>query len=87
VSSEFDVRVLPRSSQEKLEILADGSLKVWVHAAPTDGQANDAVCRLLAEKAGVSKSSVTVVRGGTSRNKRVRIEGLELSEARKRLSF
>ena len=52
-------------------------LKVRVRARPIDGEANDALIRLLAKSLGVSKSSVTVVRGGQSRSKMVVVDGLD----------
>jgi len=51
-------------------------LKVRVRARPIDGEANDALIRLLAKSLGVSRSSVTVVRGGQSRSKMVVVDGL-----------
>jgi uncharacterized protein YggU (UPF0235/DUF167 family) len=86
LSVEFDVRVIPRSSQEKVEQQPDGSLKIWVRASPTDGQANEAVCVLLAKALSVSKGSIEIVRGHSGRSKRVRASGIEPSEAQKRLS-
>ena len=52
-------------------------LKVRVRARPIDGEANDALIRLLAKSLGVSRSSVTVVRGGQSRSKMVVVDGLD----------
>ena len=66
--AEISVRVQPRSSQSKI-VVKDGEVKVWVTASPTDGQANAAVCELLADKLGIAKSRVVVLRGHTSRNK------------------
>lgn len=72
----LSVRVQPRASREKIEV--DGEqIKVWVTASPTDGQANDAVCRLLAKKVGVAPSRVDVVRGQTSRTKQISVEGID----------
>jgi uncharacterized protein (TIGR00251 family) len=86
MSFEIDVKVVPRSSQERIEPLPDGSLKIWVRAAPADGQANESVCKILCRALRIPKSSVEIVRGQTSRQKRIRAEGIEPSEARKRLS-
>ena len=49
--------------------------KLQVAAPPVDGKANAAVCALMASATGVPKSAVSVVRGSTSRDKRVRIAG------------
>lgn len=83
---ELAVRVTPRSRQTKAEVQPDGSVKVWVTAAPADGEANAAVCEFLAKALGLPKSAVSIVRGHTARTKRIRIDGIEPSEALKRLS-
>jgi uncharacterized protein len=77
---EIDVRVQPRASRNRL--VFDGGLKAWVMAAPTDGQANTAVCVLVAKALGVAKMRVTVVRGETSRTKRLAVEGMSDEEIR-----
>jgi uncharacterized protein YggU (UPF0235/DUF167 family) len=58
---------------------------VYVTAAPVDGAANDAVCKLLAKALDVSKSSVRIVHGLQSRNKQVSIEGVSLESVLDRL--
>lgn len=84
------VRVTPRSSKPGIghwRAGADGreELEVRVAAAPTDGEANAAVIRLLAKVLGVARSEVGIVSGETSRHKRI---GLPIGEAelRARLS-
>ena len=56
-----------------------------VTAPPVDGRANDALCRLVASRAGVAASRVSVVRGAKAREKVVRVEGIELAALRERL--
>lgn len=82
--AELDVRVQPRSSRNKLQV-SDGAVKVWLTASPTDGQANAALCELVADQVGVPKSSVSVIRGHTSRNKTLRIDGLSAAEIAMRI--
>jgi uncharacterized protein YggU (UPF0235/DUF167 family) len=53
---------------------ADGVLKVYVCAAPVDGEANAAVVALVAKSLGVAKSSVAIVRGESSRDKLLRVD-------------
>jgi len=50
-------------------------LKARVRAAPSEGEANAALCRLLAKALGVPPSRVDVVGGATSRVKRVKVTG------------
>jgi len=75
-----DVRLTPRGGRdaiEGIEIRADGRavLKARVRAAPSDGEANDALCRLLAHSLDVAPREVTIVTGATARIKRVLIKG------------
>jgi len=74
------VKALPKARQTMLQGIhpAGGTgqaLKIAVKAAPEDGKANAAIEAFLAESLGVAKSRVTVVSGGTSRNKIVKISG------------
>jgi uncharacterized protein (TIGR00251 family) len=86
-SSGVVVRVLvaPRSSGDKLLGLHDGMLKVALTAPPVEGAANKALVAFLAKTLGVSKSSVRIVAGETSRKKTMSVEGIEPAEAIRRL--
>jgi len=74
------VRLTPKGGRDAvdgLETLADGRvvLKARVRAAPSDGEANEALCRLLARVLGTPRSAVSVAAGATARIKRVAIAG------------
>jgi uncharacterized protein YggU (UPF0235/DUF167 family) len=69
-----------------VELGPEGLIKVYVTAAPTDGEANEAVIKVLGRKLGLAKSKVTIVRGYTSREKRVHVDGLDLEGAMAKLS-
>jgi uncharacterized protein len=74
------VRLTPKAGRDSIDgftRLADGNavLKARVAAAPTDGEANDSLARLLARKLGVTLRDVTLVAGATSRIKRMLIKG------------
>ena len=73
----LDIHVQPRASRNSVEVAAYGTVKVRVTAPPDKGKANDAVVKLLAKRLGVSKSAVRIVRGHTSRNKVVQVEGMD----------
>jgi uncharacterized protein len=79
------VYVAPRSAGTKVLGLHDGMVKVALTAPPVDGAANKALIVFLAKMLGVSKSSVTIVAGETSRKKTVSVEGIEPEEAIRRL--
>jgi uncharacterized protein (TIGR00251 family) len=73
------VRLQARARRDELVGIRDGVLLARVSAPPIDGRANDVLCRLIARRAGVAPSRVTIVRGQRSRDKLVRIEGLDAS--------
>jgi uncharacterized protein (TIGR00251 family) len=68
--------VTPKASRDAIVGVHAGALKVALTAPPVAGAANRALCKLLAKELGVPKGHVEVVRGGSSRSKTVRIEGL-----------
>lgn len=78
------MRVTPKSSRQ-MAVWEDGKVKVWVHSAPTDGRANEAVVRVLAEALGVPFSSISIIRGHTSREKTVLIPSLSLEQIEQKL--
>jgi len=72
------VRCTPRAQRDELAGIGDGGVLIArVRAAPHDGEANRALCRLIAHRAGVPASRVTVVRGGRGRDKLVAVSGVE----------
>ena len=73
------VKVQPNASKERIVGEYNGQLKIAVTAAPEKGKANKAIIKLLAEKLGTKISSIRVISGETSRDKRVFIEGVKAS--------
>ncbi|MGJ5040330.1 MULTISPECIES: DUF167 domain-containing protein [unclassified Bradyrhizobium] len=74
------LRVTPRGGRDAfdgVETLSDGRdvLKVRVRAIADGGEANRAVTELLAKAIGVTKASVRITSGTTSRLKQVAIDG------------
>jgi uncharacterized protein len=74
------VRLTPKGGRDSIDGIAqlsDGRtvLKARVAAAPTEGEANDALTRLLARNLHVAPRDVTLVGGSTSRIKRILIKG------------
>ncbi|MGE0068227.1 MAG: DUF167 domain-containing protein [Solirubrobacterales bacterium] len=71
------VRLRPRGHADELLGVDDGVLAARVSAPPVDGKANRALCKLIAKRAGVAPSRVTILRGERSREKLVGVEGLD----------
>ena len=60
---------------------------VRLQAPPVEGAANDALSRYLGQVLGVPPSSVQLLRGASSRDKLVRIEGVTAAEVVSRLDL
>ena len=76
----IDVRLTPRGGRDAIEGIerrGDGRtvLKARVRAAPSEGEANAALCRLLAGALGVARGRVTLVAGASARVKRIEVAG------------
>ncbi|MBO0778722.1 MAG: DUF167 domain-containing protein [Ktedonobacteraceae bacterium] len=80
----LDVRVQPRSSKNSLE-WGDSGLKARVTAPPVDSAANEALIAQLAAALGIPKRAITIVRGASSRQKVVEIEGMTLERVQQKI--
>ena len=81
----ISVRVQPRASRNRILEFRDGTLRVSVTAPPHDGKANAALLQLLADTLAVAKLRLRIVRGHSSRDKLVAVDGLEAGEVIQRL--
>ena len=67
------IKVIPRSSRNKIEKISEGEYKVWVTAPPVDGKANDMLIQILAEHLGVPRSCLKIIGGKTAKTKIIEI--------------
>jgi uncharacterized protein (TIGR00251 family) len=85
--AKLAVRVQARARRDEIAGERAGSLLVRVTAPPVDGEANAAVCRLLAARLGLAPGRIAVVRGASSRDKLIEIDGIEAGELRRLLEL
>lgn len=76
----LDVRLTPKGGRDAIDgisALADGRcvLQVRVRAAPSEGEANAALVKLMAKTLGVPARDVSLIAGDTARIKRLRVAG------------
>ena len=83
----LELKTIPNAPRDEIAGWLGAALKVKVHAPALDGRANDALLAFLAEKLGVPRRAVALVRGDKSRHKVVRIDGLTLAEVKARLGL
>ena len=84
MSTRLRVRLTPRGGSDRVDGVVDGVLRARVAAAPADGAANEALCRLIAREVGVPRSAVRIAAGATSRAKVVEVEGAVEADLRGR---
>ena len=73
------IRAQPGASSNGIRGIQNGQLKVSVTQIAEKGKANKAICGLLAKELKVPKTSVEMISGETSRQKRILIRGADSS--------
>jgi uncharacterized protein (TIGR00251 family) len=86
-SISLKVRIRPRAKLNAITGRLGDALKVSLTAPPVDGKANQACIEFFAKLLKVSRSSVTIAAGQTSRNKVIRVVGLSAKEVEARLNL
>jgi len=79
-TASVSVVVQPSASRNEVVGFEDGVLRVKIAAPPVKGKANRELVDFLSKRLGVSKGSITIEKGLTSRRKVVAIEGLSKDE-------
>ena len=72
------VRVEPKASKREISGIIGDSLKIKVHSPPCGGAANEELRELLSERFSIRKTAIKIIKGRTSKDKIVEIEGTEL---------
>ena len=73
----FAVRVQAGARREEILAMRDGALVARVGAPAREARASRALCALIARHLGVRRSQVAIVRGERSRDKLVRVDGID----------
>jgi uncharacterized protein (TIGR00251 family) len=82
----FSIKVHPRARKNAITGIVGDALKLALTAPPVEGKANAAVIEFFADLFEIPRSSVTIASGETSRNKVVRISGINRTAVEQRLS-
>jgi uncharacterized protein (TIGR00251 family) len=83
---ELRVRVIPRAKRSAIDGQRGDAWLVRLNAPPVDGAANLALIAVLAATLGVPKRAVTIAAGDRSREKRIRVAGIDAATAHERLA-
>ena len=81
----LDVKVIPRAGKTELAGRRAGAILIRLAAAPVDGAANTELIAFIADLLRIPKRNIAIVSGDKSRQKRVKITGVDASAVRARL--
>ena len=71
---KYQVIVKPGTSQERIIQTTDSELTVYLRAKPHDGEANEALIKLLAKHFKTGKITIKIIHGANSRIKTIEID-------------
>ncbi len=71
------IKVEPRSSRKGVSGVLGDTLKVKVNSPPVGGAANEELIDIFSEEFRIRKSSIKIIRGHSSKEKVIEIEGVD----------
>jgi uncharacterized protein len=74
------VKITPNAGRNEITGLKDDVLCIKIGAPPEKGKANKELIGFLAERLGIKKASITIIRGQTSHRKIIAIEGVNQTD-------
>jgi hypothetical protein len=80
LQTKIVAQVQPNARQNEVTGFKDGVLHVRIAAPPVGGKANQELIKFLSALLGVSKTSLTIEKGVTSRRKLIGVTGLTLDQ-------
>lgn len=85
MKTRLHIRLQPNARRNEVVGFQNEVLRLRVTAPPHEGRANKAMIDLLSDALDIPKSRIDILRGHTTRDKLVVIEGLDPDEVRTRL--
>lgn len=80
------VRVTPRASKNQIVgAMSDGTIKIRITAAPSEGHANQELVKYLSDVLGVPASRIEIVAGESGRDKLISILDLDAETLHKKI--
>lgn len=81
------VKAIPGASRDAVAGMLDDRLKVRISAAPEDGKANKAICKLIAQSLAIKPNQVQVINGHTNPLKSIQLNGCTLDHIKQSLNI
>jgi uncharacterized protein len=84
--TKVPVKVLPGAARNEIAGLQNGVWRIKIAAPADKGKANKELIDFLSEVIAVKKVDITILKGHTSHNKIIAVEGLSPAEVNQRLT-
>jgi len=81
----LEIKAVPGAPKSEVCGTLGEAIKIKVKAPAVEGKANEALLRFLSDTLDIPMRSLMLVKGDCSRFKRVKLTGLSLAEAQRRL--
>ena len=78
----LNIRLTPRSSKNEVVGLHNGALKIKVKSPPVEGAANSCLIAFLSKVLKRPKTSIIILSGHRSKEKRLKIDGVSVEEVK-----
>ena len=75
-TARLPVKVYPNAARNEITGCIEGVLHIKIAAAAVKGKANRELVDFLSRQLGISKGSIDIIKGHTSRNKIIAVDGL-----------
>jgi uncharacterized protein len=82
----ISLTVSPRARANRIEINAEGAIRVQLTAPPVDGAANTSLLKFMAKILGVPRTNLSILAGAQSRHKRLLAQEISADSAWKELA-
>ena len=78
--SQIRVKLHPNAPKNRVSGISEGVWKIGITAPPIEGKANARLINFLSTLLGITKSNICIVKGHTSCNKLVDVQGIQSDE-------
>lgn len=85
ISTRLSIKVQPNAGRNEVVGVTDGIWRIKIAAPPDKGKANKELIEFLSKLLELRKDSITILKGHTSHNKIIVIEGMKAEEVEGRL--
>lgn len=77
----IDVHVVVNAARTQGDGIHDDALRMRLHAPPVDGKANQALLHWMADRLGIARTHIALVRGHTAKRKQLRVQASAVGNA------